>query len=505
MKNWMLAFRERIAKNIVDGILDNADRDDYSSENQEPGAGIFIAAVLINICVAFSDSLTCQIIACMWPVMGLMHLHYELMADARTYNSTKWTELLIAMKVDSNLFSCVYLWPFRMVLRLCDWGHVTFRDQLEDQTYRRKYRRIAGTCGHDSAIDAIRYCSKNEIKASEIESERARRIPQDIAIGAKTSYACGATAVTLVTTPALAQETPKATNAIEMSSYGWVAGVAQRPIENKGVRENQLDLRHARLRTTVTAKPLNLGLYTEMDGALLQEPRQDWLKQYYLTWKPADHVTLNAGRMATAPVWMSPPPFLHEPVNYPRTPYPVFAYALEADVRRGSWRAIADVTGKSGLKFSDEEQFSRLEGAFRVEYAATKKLTVAITAQASDEFIRSSFDFTLKPAGWMDVRGAVYTARNEVPETSTATTTDGSYLFTAVRPLSRFPALDLHGQVDYLQTRHAPRAAPWALTGGARILLNNGKQSVTADYQHVPGVDGGKDTGTLLVRLQTRF
>jgi hypothetical protein len=500
IKKWLVAAFEWLFQEDPPG---------YCRENREDEMNLFhmVLFILCNLmfCIKVPGYEWVAYIARVWPFIGIACIIHRLFAEAEYYKSSWWTEFVMACKLN-DFFMCLYIWPFqiwRCFKKECD-PNSTFRAELHDQLWHRKYRTIRMSAGHDNAVFTLRDMGKQLVEETKEQSDELKQIPVHIALSAKTSAACGATAVVVATTPvASAGDVPKTTNAIiEVSSYGWVTGVAQRPIENKGEREDTEELRHARLRTIVKSKPLNLQLFTEIDGAQLQEPRQDWFKQYYLSWKPEEHTTLSIGRLAVAPLWMVPPPFLLESVSYPRLPYSFIGYGIDADMRRGNWRVIADITGTTGLKFTDEGQFSRPEGHLRVEYGRSPACVYAVSGQTSEDFIRTSLDVNIKPTPWMDLKGATYHSRARSPDSWTEST--GGYAYIGLRPIQSLPQVEVHGQADYQYSREGV-ANPLILTAGARVLFNKGKQSVTLDYQHADGVGSARDTGTLQLRLQTRF
>jgi hypothetical protein len=499
MKAKLLALRENIARHLVDGSLRAHERDD---DNGEQGSVVvFVVLSLICICVAYAAPLLWKMGAILWPTVGVLVFHYYLMKDAHEHKTTKWNEFLIAIRMDDTPFMYVFFWPFAIFVR-CLWKQ-TFQQQLESSLFQRKYRAISSSCGHDGAVFAIRGITAQTLREAQKEGDRVKELPQEIVLNTRITATCGATAVVVASAPIRASAEPMpATNTVEVSSYGWATVTAERPTENKGEREDTQDLRHMRLRTIASMKPTHLSVFTELELAHFDRPHQDWFKQYYVSWKPDDTVTLSAGRLAVAPLWMTPPPFLLETVNYQRLPYSFIGYGIDADVRRGKWRLITDITGTTGLKFDDEGQFSRAEVHGRLEYKQNNMMTYAMSGQASRDFVRGSLDFCTHTT-WTETKGALYYAENSVAGNTTETV--GGYVYAGVRPIPKFKQVELHAQADYQWTRDQTPTAPWILTGGARMLLKEGKYSFTADYQHVPGVASGKDTGTLLLRAQVRF
>lgn len=440
-------------------------------------------------------------IGIIWPTIGITWFITKLAANARTYNSNKWTELLIALRTQSGIFMPIYFWPLDMLLSLTGFGPCqSFRDTLEHDVLDECYRDIASTHGHDAAIFASRDISKCKIRETEKFSDRTRRLPVEIGYEARTACACGATVVTMATTSASAADASPTTKVApsSLNTYGWVTVVSQQPTTG----DERTDLRFARVRVTASPTDWRPGFFAEFDGAQLSQPGQDWIKQYYLVTK-VGNTTINIGRMAVSPIWMLPPPFLLETINYPRTPFVPLAYAAQADTEIGSWRIFADISGRSGLQFNDDEQFDRIETSTRIERSFGPSLTMSLTAQASSDFVRESLDFSAKPHEQVDMRGALYLAHENL--TGDSIMAQGGYLYVGLRPFKMYKGLEFHGQLDFQKKFGAPANNPLIMSAGVRLLFNKGKQSLTADYQHLPTYDSKPSSGTLLIRAQTRF
>lgn len=462
-----------------------------------------ILTLIINACMAYSVW-PLNFIAIAWPIIGLAWLWEKLGRNARTYHSDRWIEFAFALKTNDSCFFAIYGWPLDMLLTLTEWGPAgSFRQILEHQILDEKLLEIAPTCGRDSAIFASRESYALRAQKAVATGEQLKELPDHVALGAKTSCAYGSAMMTLAAAPTMAADKPTTDDQrMKLVTYGWVSGVAQRPIGNSPVTSTN-DLRFARIRTIITDKQSGATIFTEADMAPLQHQGHDWAKQYFVSIKPTETLTLSAGRMAISPVWMTPPPFLLETVNYPRTPFSIFAYAIQAEAKIGQWRVLTDVSGKTGLRFDESGQFDRIESSLRVEDKLSATCTLAITAQVSEQFTRGAIDFTLKAAPWFDTKGAVYWT-----DTATKTghvLTQGGYLYAGFRPISQLPRFELHGQADYQQTLGRPSAAPWILSAGTRFQFNKGMQSVTADFQRTPGVNGRSNADAVLLRLQTRF
>lgn len=444
-----------------------------------------------------------KLVGIIWPAIGIAWLLTKLDRNAHKYTSDRWTEFLVAFKTDDGIFTCLYMWPLDMLLSLTGFGpQGSFREQLEHDVFNQCYVGVSSSHGHDSAVFASRRIFKTRMRETEELSVRTKQLPGEISADARTACVCGATVVTLASTSATATEAPLAqaigTNP-PMKVTGWVSVVSQQKQET----DDKTDLKFARVRISSSGDKLIPGFFTEFDGAQLSQSGSDWIKQYYLTSKVSDALTINAGRMAVAPVWMLPPPFLAETINYPRIPYSFYAYALQADAKMGSWRVLADISGKGGLRFNDGDQFDRIEGSVRVEHRLARSLTLSVTAQTSADFVRESVDIVLKPHERVDVKGAFYAANEH--SILGRTSAYGGYLYAGIRPFEGVPGLELHGQADFRTRFGSPATDPVILTAGMRLLLNKGSQSLTADYQLIPSHSGKPDSGTLFLRAQTRF
>ncbi len=444
-----------------------------------------------------------KLVGIIWPAIGIAWLLTKLDQNARDYASDRWTEFLVAFKTDDGIFTCLYMWPLDMLLSLTRFGpQGSFREQLEHDVFNQCYVGVSSSHGHDSAVFASRRIFRTKMRETEELSVRTKQLPGEISADARTVCVCGATVVTLASTSATATEAPLAltlgTNP-PVKVTGWVSVVSQQKSET----DDKTDLKFARVRISRLGEKFIPGFFTEFDGAQLSQTGSDWIKQYYLTAKVGNALTINAGRMAVAPVWILPPPFLAETINYPRIPYSFYAYALQVDAKMESWRVLADISGKGGLRFNDGDQFDRTEGSVRVEHQLARALTLSVTAQASADFVRESVDIVLKPHERVDVKGAFY-ASNE-RQVNGRLSTYGGYLYTGIRPIESMQELELHGQADFRARFGSPATDPVILTAGIRLLLNNGSQSLTADYQLIPSHSGKPDSGILFLRAQARF
>ncbi|MFA5889216.1 MAG: hypothetical protein WCW47_00100 [Candidatus Paceibacterota bacterium] len=104
--------------------------------------------------------------------------------------------------------------------------------------------------------------------------------------------------------------------------------------------------------------------------------------------------TVKTGRLFSAALMQSPPPFLLKTAKYPNSwTYAAYAYGLEVERSLGKgWQVLVDFTGQSGLKYSDGSHlFNRFESAGRVK-RVTGSWTYGGAYQASRDFFRTGVD-----------------------------------------------------------------------------------------------------------------
>ena len=488
---------EKIGGLMTDNVMDN-DKDPFQRGNDE-GIGGICVMVFLNLILVLGPY-PFRLFGIFWPIIGLLVMHMRLGREAHVYKSDRWTELLIGLKTWTDVISMIYLWPLNLLLTMFfDIETNSFRSQVQSIYIDDLIQKVGRK---DHAIDSARKIFCYDVKAAGEQSHALQEIPEQFVLTAKTTGACGATAMTLMTTAASAGGTPlTSTNStVTTSSSGWVAVVNDSPIKGKPATT----LRHARFRLGIDDSATHVGGFTEIDAEQLQYPDPDWLKQCYLTFNPATDTTFRAGRMFVAPGWSVPAPHSVETINYPRVPFSFAGYALQADLTRGQWHLLADVSGRTDLSFSDTGQFGRIEGSTRIERNLGTHYTVAWSSQASKVFTRTSFDVIAHPTGWLDMRAMIYDGIAKCSHGS-STTTAGGYVYVGVRPIPRASQLELHTQVDTQEMWRGKEAQPVTLTEGVRWKTDDNKYSATLDYQHSLGAIGASNSDGVFLRLQRRF
>lgn len=214
------------------------------------------------------------------------------------------------------------------------------------------------------------------------------------------------------------------------------------------------------------------------------------LQQLWLSYDVADDWQLRLGRVFTAAAYITPPPLRLETARYPRHPMDAYNYGLQLAGSRGKWGVIADIGGASGLLYDESDQFRRVELSTAVNYSFTEKTDVRFITQLSKDFSRLSLDFGYRPTDRDLLKGAVYSADEDLEED-----TQGSYVF---YERSLHPLLALHTQVD---RRFAASGNSTIWTNGFRLIFWEESISLTVDHQTLFG--HGSDV--TFVRLRTRF
>lgn len=494
MKKLIDRLLENFAKGVVENVIAEHERDPFEKHNEELVAGAtLVTPFWLLLCFAPMPYRP-WIIA--WPFVGIAIFYWRFGLAAREHNSNRWAEFLIAWKLWPEVIAEVYMWPLNLLVttfRVRKGGH-SFRRDVESIYIQDMFKK----CGRkDHAVHtAVRMFDRNVQGATET-GERLQEIPEVLVLKARATGAIGATAMTMATATVNATAATAPTNApeVKVTTSGWVATETHTTFGDSP----KTTLEYARFRLSLDDTHMHAGLFVEMDGDQLQYHNDKWLPQFYLNYSPSDNVTIRAGHLFVAAGWCTPAPHSVETINYPRLPFSFTAYGVQGDVTYERWHFLGDISGNSSLSFDDRGQFNRLEGSGRVEYALSKKYTLAVTGQASKEFARTAFDVSVQPTPWANMRAMIY---GDVEHT---TSTVGSSLFMAVHPLKSLPNLELHGQADVLLGVGPPTTEPVIMTGGARMLFKDGKYSVTADFEHGLGEKHKDASDGFYLRVQQRF
>lgn len=144
-----------------------------------------------------------------------------------------------------------------------------------------------------------------------------------------------------------------------------------------------------RVRARITRAPKTC------DGGRLEiearDPSKNYLQQAYVACK-AGPWTVKAGRLFLSAMTQSPPPFLLTTPGYQSAySYSVFAYGAQAERLVGDWAVTLDVTGKSGLRYTESGQFDRLEASGRA-FRVGGGWTIGAAIQISEDFLRTGID-----------------------------------------------------------------------------------------------------------------
>jgi hypothetical protein len=455
-------------------------------ENKVAGAILTIFFYVMALC----SPLTYSWPIVFWPFVGCATFAFKLWRLSTHHNLDWREELWLALKTPvDGMWACILLWPMELIRFAITRDFDSFVDNyrlhignqiFDDMVRNGAERRTA----QDSRADDERRAVARERKRAQEFRRQVDEIPETVTVGARAAYACGliTTAAAGMSTTARAQ-TPSTNSGA--SVYGWVTVVGEATETT-----NSLTLRHARVRPTVTITP-SLWLFGEYDLAELR-PEQNWLKQSWVGWKPTESLTLRAGRLTLTPIALTPPPFKLETVNYPRLPFRVFAYGLQAEAKHGDWKIAADVSGTSGLLFDSDGQFDSLETTVRVERNLGRRLTLGGQFQAGDHVRNVGLDWNLRPTDWLTTKGAGYVS--SVGETETI----GGYAFLGIKPC---PALEFYGQFDAL--RQHEHDASFIASSGVTLMSPGRRRSLTFGHEWRP--DGGKRQSTFLLKAQLLF
>jgi len=246
-----------------------------------------------------------------------------------------------------------------------------------------------------------------------------------------------------------------------------------------------------RLRTKVeTSTPLGAFLKTNVLG--MDTVNSNWLEEAWLSWDLNDDWQIRTGRLALSTLYVTPPPFLLETVQYPRMSRNVYGYGIQLYGSAGKGLdVIADMGGASGKGFNDSENWNRMEFSARVKKSFSDNFFIAGNTQLSEDFKRFIFDFGFNPTEKIYLKGAAYAADEGKFETY------GNYVFAGYRILEQ---AELHTQTDYQINRPGNENIIW--TNGVRVWEKNNQFALTIDYETI---FGDKASNQLMMRLQYRF
>lgn len=280
-----------------------------------------------------------------------------------------------------------------------------------------------------------------------------------------------------------------------LSLYGWVAEEYIKERES-----DTLQLKHMRLRGELEY-PNSFGAFAELELAHLDDPNDNWLRQAYISYDINDKWQLKVGRLNLAGIYVHPPPFLLETVKYPRSPFPAYAYGVQAKGEfRNDWSLIAGIGGTSDLAFDEKGQFRQMEFSSRLEKSIKSlNLTFAGTTHLSRDSTILGFDISYKPTPRWLFKGVLYNTRDSEEESATV----GGQVMAEVN-ISEL--LSFHSQIDIEHPADKKlNTDDMILTNGIEIKTKDSQWSFTVD--HEAHFDNGydKDNSKILFRFQFRF
>ena len=179
-----------------------------------------------------------------------------------------------------------------------------------------------------------------------------------------------------------------ATASAQTTTSSWT-GFVYNQIEFGSTQDTDLTKVRLRVDRTPTKSRCDGGR-VELD---LVDPGKSYVHQAYLTCE-VNGWMVKTGRLFSAALTQSPPPFLLKTAKYPSSwTYAPYAYGVEVERLLGKgWQMSVDFTGRSALKYNDGSQlFSRFELAGRVKRVAGP-WTYGGAYQASRDFFRTGVD-----------------------------------------------------------------------------------------------------------------
>ena len=281
----------------------------------------------------------------------------------------------------------------------------------------------------------------------------------------------------------------------EMSGYTHVYYLPESstsPNADKvGIPDDSSDVQWGLCRVMTDIKSMSSwAFHSEIEAVDLNDSQDNWLRVAQVSYKANNDWTLYAGRVFLAAQWSTPGAADLETIQYPRIPFPCYAYGVQASGNLGDGMSILfDITGKSGVSFDSDENWDGLESSAYLKKTITKNLSLAETVEISDNFGGFALDSEYR-IGKFCLKGAGYIQYDLTDE---ARDIKGFYAYSGYEILKR---TELHAQYDHQVSAND------ILTAGTRLWAPNDQVSLTLDYEYVPDQN---DDSRVIARVEARF
>ncbi len=418
----------------------------------------------------------------LWPISSVMWIVYRIRHDMNKEGYDLVTALIVMWKV-GDLWMRIFFWPLDAILCLSN-GR-----SLKNELWSKHLDEIVGNGRvHDSSIQAADRDSERDIRRAQRASEQIRELPEVVEVKARTAYACGATVMTLAS--ATAAPLPS-TNRVEISTSGWVSVVRK---EDLPTEKSETYVSNAHVIVTASDATTGLSVLAELELTQVGDSKANWLQMAYIGYRPIPTDEIRLGHVALAAPWMEPPPFLEEPVSFPRIPYFFYGWGMQYDATRGSWNFLVDVATDSSVRFDDERQLDGAQASFRIKKKFNPKLTLAVAGEITGDSGTLSLDASVKPSPQFYGRGTLYAGARPGQDLV------GTYITLVAFPIKGFgEKLDVHNLLD-VQSLFDRDHTSLRYAVGARVQSEDKRWSLTADF-----VGSNRGDRTVEMRFQHRF
>ncbi len=187
---------------------------------------------------------------------------------------------------------------------------------------------------------------------------------------------------------------------------------------------DHMDWANLRLRLGVQTPNPKLGALFEVELVDADKPDAHWLRMAYASYKITEKWVVRGGHLFLgAPYYSTKPFFGIETARFPREPWGYYAYGIQTEgAFDNGWSLIADISGKSGISFSHDDNFDRLETSGRIGKKLTDSFSAGLLYQLSEDFIRAGPNFCYE-RGKVSIYGELYATHDDVADTY------GGYIF----------------------------------------------------------------------------